>query len=60
VALLEVGKTGAIAAAPVVFGAVLAATSYRTMFVTGGLLVAVAALVTGGVGGRAATPAGGD
>ncbi|MFB6131334.1 MAG: MFS transporter [Salinigranum sp.] len=51
VGLLEVGKTVAVAASPVAFGAVLAVGSYRAMFLLGGLLVAgMAALVGSGVG----------
>jgi len=52
VALLEVGETGAVAA-PVVVGAVLAASSFRTTFLVAGLLVATAASATGDAVGRA-------
>ena len=45
VSVLESGKTVAIAAAPVVFGAVLAASSFRALFLLGGGLAAVAAAV---------------
>lgn len=46
VSLLESGKTVSIAAAPVVFGAVLAAGSFGALFLLGGgLVVAAAALV---------------
>jgi len=53
VALLEVGETGAVAAAPVVIRAVLAASSFHTTFLVAGLLVATAASATGGAVGRA-------
>jgi MFS family permease len=45
VSVLEVGKTGAIAAAPVAFGALLAFGSYRVAFVVSAVLVAVVAVV---------------
>lgn len=57
VSVLEVGKTGAIAAAPVAFGAVLAVGSYDVAFVASAALVGVVALLVAfiyGAGDRVA------
>jgi len=45
VSALEGGKSGAVAVSPALFGAVLAATTYRTIFLAGGLVVAASALL---------------
>jgi MFS family permease len=56
VSVLEVGKTAAVAASPVVFGAVLAASSFRVLFLVGGLLVAAAAVVVASDYARVSDP----
>ncbi|GAB7019252.1 MFS transporter [Halostagnicola bangensis] len=47
VSVLEVGKTGAISVSPVAFGFLLSVSSYAMLFLTGGALMAVTAVIVG-------------
>ncbi len=47
VSVLEVGKTGAISVSPVAFGFLLSVSSYAMLFLTGGALMAITAVIVG-------------